>query len=172
METWKKISGWPYSVSDSGRVRNDRNGRILAGFFVRDYHRVLLSNKGHLKKFMVHRLVAEAFIPKPDGNMEVNHIDGNGRNNHVSNLEWVSHSENVLHAYRNLGYAAHNQNGSNASRKQIRCVETGVIYESVSAAAKANGLHAANISACALGRYGHNTSGGFHWEFIFDGGTE
>lgn len=164
MEVWKKIDGWPYSVSSTGRVRNDRNGRLLAGDVVRDYRRVLLSDKGRTQKFLIHRLVAEAFIPNPENKQEVNHIDGNGMNNHESNLEWVSRSENVLHAYRVLGYEAHNQNGTNASKKRVRCVETGAIYESVSQAARAAGVAIANISACARGKA--KTAAGFHWNFV------
>ena len=48
----------------------------------------------------VHRLVAECFCERPPGNVEVNHKDGNKLNNHFSNLEWVTHLENVRHAYR------------------------------------------------------------------------
>ena len=51
---------------------------------------------------MVHRLVAETFIPKVDGKPQVNHIDGNPQNNKVENLEWVTNAENTLHAYRTL----------------------------------------------------------------------
>lgn len=50
------------------------------------------------KAFKIHRLVAQAFIPNPDDKPEVNHIDGNPLNNCVTNLEWVTKSENVLHA--------------------------------------------------------------------------
>jgi hypothetical protein len=49
---------------------------------------------------MVHRLVAEMFIPNTDGKPFINHIDGNKLNNHVSNLEWCTHSENMRHAIR------------------------------------------------------------------------
>lgn len=58
------------------------------------YASVRLPDKNHL----VHRLVAEAFIPNPDDKPQVNHKDGNKRNNNVWNLEWVTHKENIEHA--------------------------------------------------------------------------
>lgn len=61
---------------------------------------VTLSVSPKKKRISIHRLVAKAFIPNPDGKPQVNHIDGNKRNNHVLNLEWCTSSENNFHAYR------------------------------------------------------------------------
>lgn len=103
-ETWKDIEGFEglYQVSDLGRVRSlGIRGRIRSLSLTKDgYPKVRLIHKGKDKTARVHRLVAEAFIPNPEGKDTVNHIDGNKENNRVSNLEWVDRSEQMYHAYR------------------------------------------------------------------------
>ena len=99
-EIWKDIEGYEglYQVSNLGRVRNIR---VLKPAPTKDgYLRVCFSVCGKTKGFLVHRLVAKAFIPNTQ-NSEVNHIDGNKMNNSVGNLEWSTRSDNILHAYRN-----------------------------------------------------------------------
>mgnify|MGYP000170765381 CR=1 FL=1 len=63
-----------------------------------NYHRITLSSRGKIKKFLVHRLVAICYIPNPLNKPHVNHIDNIGTNNNVSNLEWVTHAENMMHS--------------------------------------------------------------------------
>lgn len=94
---WSKIND-KYSVSDEGYVRNDKTSRILKpDINSKGYYRVICS----LKRYFIHRLVAIHFIPNPDNKPQVNHKDSNKLNNHHSNLEWMTNSENNLHAYKN-----------------------------------------------------------------------
>lgn len=109
-ERWRVVagvfSGYPYEVSDSGKVRRTvggkgtRAGKILKpGVDRRGYEYVFLSDRElGQRRAKIHRLVATAFVGKPHGRVEVNHIDGNTRNNRWENLEWVSHQQNMAHA--------------------------------------------------------------------------
>lgn len=102
MEIWKDINGYEghYQISSYGRVRNVDSGYILAGDTNNiGYKRVWLYVPVK-KRFFVHRLVAVHFCDGYQEGLVVNHKDGNKLNNHVTNLEWVTRSENDLHAYR------------------------------------------------------------------------
>lgn len=117
MEIWKDIEDYPgYQVSNLGRVRTNNKisytkkhgkrhwqDRILKQKCTKcNMYRVELWNdKGH-KTLSVHRLVAIAFLGKPsDEKMTVNHKDGNRKNNHVDNLEWLSLADNIRHGFKN-----------------------------------------------------------------------
>lgn len=103
MEQWKVVKGFEnYLVSSLGNVKTI-NGKLKKVVYdsKNDYGYVELwkNNKG--KKFRIHRLVAETFIPNTLGKEQVNHIDGDKKNNCVSNLEWVTPKENIRHAIEN-----------------------------------------------------------------------
>lgn len=102
MEKWANIKGFEhYQISDKGNVKGPR-GIMKTRPNSRGYMIVGLRNKTDKQKiFSVHRLVAEHFIDKPDNKNYVNHIDGNKSNNVKDNLEWVTQSENQIHAYEN-----------------------------------------------------------------------
>lgn len=119
MEIWKDIKEYEgfYQISSLGRIRSIPRGSFHSkrnhihylkpeiiihtkGEYTLSYERVSLSKEGVVKRFLVHRLVAQAFIPNPDNKPFINHIDCNGRHNWVENLEWVTHSENMLWCHK------------------------------------------------------------------------
>lgn len=112
-ELWRWVVGYEgfYMVSDHGNVMSapingirgghkyTRPGKVRKAFDNgRGYLFVGLYKDGAYKQELVHRMVASAFIPNPEGKPCVNHIDGNKTNNMVDNLEWVTKKENARHA--------------------------------------------------------------------------
>ena len=118
-EIWEPIPDYPYEISNMGRVRSivrkvhqtvkgtscvrNIKSRVLAGSWKKTtltkYHKVVLCKEGKRTYAQVHRLVAKAFLPNPNNLPAVDHIDGNGANNCVDNLCWVTNSENIKRAF-------------------------------------------------------------------------
>lgn len=111
IEEWREVPGWPdYAVSNFGQVKRivrPKRGRGRVGALLKarvpgggSYPAINLSLDGISTQWYVHRLVARAFIgPCPIG-QEVNHIDGNKTNPRLDNIEYVTRSENQLHAFQ------------------------------------------------------------------------
>lgn len=96
MEVWRIVEECSdYEVSNVGRVR--RGSRLRKPNIKNGYPQVALYHGGQPRHRNVHRLVASAFVPNPDGKPCVNHIDGDKTNNRAENLEWVTHAENTRH---------------------------------------------------------------------------
>lgn len=102
---WIHINGekTKYLISTCGNVFNSvKKKRLKRKIDSKGYYHIILSHKGHLYDFRIHRLVALAFIKNKDSARTiVNHKDGNKLNPHVNNLEWCTYSENVIHAIQN-----------------------------------------------------------------------
>lgn len=103
-ETWRIFPyNDKYEISSLGRVRNKDRLNLMRHKITHDgYHRVCLATPGYSngKEWAVARLVALTFIPNPNNLQQVNHIDGNKSNNAVSNLEWCTPKQNIVHAVK------------------------------------------------------------------------
>lgn len=145
MEQWKQIKDYPHLlISSKGRVWTLTYNRELKTHLTnRGYKRVNLSKDKAVKRVHVHRLVAEAFIPNPNGYDTVDHIDGNKLNNCVDNLQWISRADNI----RKAG------NKRNQGAKPVICIESGKVYRSIGQASKELNIPQATISAIAKGEY-------------------
>lgn len=187
---WKPVKEYEglYEVSENGEIRScDRyintdilhvKSRLIKGKIIRQnkkragYRTVDLCRDGKVKTTLVHRIVAEAFIPNPDGLRFVNHKDSNRENNAAGNLEWVTSSENRKHGI-NQGFVSFPAN-------KLICVETGRIFERPQRAAewikekhpeRINGtlrVAAHNIRAACKGA--RHSAYGFTWEY-YEGST-
>ena len=169
-EVWKDIPQYEglYQVSNIGRIKalprvreNHTHGvwiqpeQIMATRLNEDgYECVSLTKKnGKRKTEKIHRLVALAFIPNPERKSEVNHKNCIRDDNRVENLEWVTRKENISYTSK-CGHK---------SKKKLRCIDTGDIFNTSTDAAKALGGDAGNIRKSAryteLGKvltvYGH-----------------
>jgi hypothetical protein len=171
-EIWKDIvnhEGY-YQVSNLGRVKslerkiyifNKTNFKLkekilLSHTISKGYSRISLLKDKINKKYLVHRLVAQAFIENTNSNLnQVNHIDGNKKNNEVNNLEWCNNSQNVKHSY-SIGLQKPKYRSDNQSSKKVaKYDEVGnliKIYDCMTDAAIENNSHISNISSCCYGR--------------------
>lgn len=162
MEKWNTISDYPnYEVSDQGRVRNRKSGRILKTELVKGYPRVLLVDRSRHRPAMVHRLVAEEFTTEDHDGLQVNHIDGDKTNNKLSNLEWVTGSENISHAYR-TGL----KTPPCPNPRRVRIVETGEEFDTMSDCARHIGGTKTHVYECLDGI--RKTHKGYHFEEVID----
>lgn len=122
-EIWKIIKNYEdYQVSDLGNVKSKmKSNKNLSKSNRGKYYAVNLYKNNKRKTFNIHRLVAQAFISNPENKSCVNHIDCNTFNNNLSNLEWVTHRENIMYAY-SLG-RKENKTGEKSSNVKLKDID-------------------------------------------------
>lgn len=165
MEIWIPIIDFEdyYEVSNLGNVRNRLTGKILVGDInSTGYRRVILYYNGQKKRYFVHKLVAIHFCDGYSEELIVNHIDGNKLNNESTNLEWVTRSENDIHAFNN-------NLRDIVNRKRVAKIhkvtnEILDVYDSIEDAMLQNGITSNNISSVCKGI--RKTANGFKWRYV------
>jgi len=179
MKNFKYIKNYEglYSVNEYGDIYSHKSKIILKVSYTFDgYKKLLLYKNGVRKTFRINRLVAEAFIPNLENKPQVNHKDGNKNNNHVSNLEWVTNQENVIHAYKNglakMTESTKNKiskNNAKARSKKVACIDittNKVIKEYLSATDGAKDVKGTVQNITKICRTGKGTCKGFKWAYI------
>ena len=171
-EIWADIDGYSglYQVSNIGRIKslggksNHNSEMIMKQQEILGYMSVTLRKDDISKMFKVHRLVANAFIDNPLNKPQVNHIDGNKRNNAVSNLEWVTPSENAKHAFE-IGLKKSQSGKDNKRSIAIERIDNnGIVldeYCGFREAERITGIPHSNISKCCRGEA--QSAGGYKW---------
>ena len=141
-EIWKAIAecNGEYSISNHGQVKSYKDGRerilkpYLVGYLGNQYLAIGICTNGKRKNQKIHKLIALAFIPNPCNKLTVNHKDGNKTNNHIDNLEWATHKENINHAWQN-GLCESNRNSISIRKsKPVIDILTNKKYDSLTKA--------------------------------------
>ena len=162
-EVWLPVKDWPkYETNQYGDIRNRQTLHVKKPQEDNwGYYQVKLSDgkKSHSKT--VHRLVANTFFDGDHSNLQVNHIDGNKKNNFVGNLEFVTGSENVKHAYDT---GIRKPSGGRGPIRRVMITETGQVFDNMPECAKFVHGDSGNICKCVHDKT--RTYKGYHYEVV------
>ena len=163
-EVWKDIKGYEgkYQVSNLGRVKSliDNQGKqrtMILKQSCEKYCKVTLLKNSKQKRFRVHRLVAEAFIPNPNNYLYINHKDENPKNNVVDNLEWCTMAYNNTYGHR-LKNVCKKVGQYDLQGNLIK------VWNSFMDIQRELGFSNSSINSCCKGR--RKTAGGFIWRYV------
>ena len=158
-----------YAITSCGKVWSYRRNKFMKNIPAKDgYLKITLCKNGKPRTYQVHRLVAEAYIPNPEGKPQVNHLDEVKTHNWVGNLEWATAKENINYGTRNervaetLKAKGCSPYGGKA-KKPVYCVELDRVFDSTCQAAKELKLDQGSISKCCNGKL--KTCGKKHFRF-------
>lgn len=169
----KLIDGFEnYSITMSGRVINNitkMEKKPSDNHSGNGYMYIDLYNTGKRKRFYVHRLVAEAYVPNPHNKPYINHIDGNPKNNDYTNLEWCTPYENVEHASKVLGVMPQYKEANNKRKRAVKQIDVKTkkvvaVYESVREAERQTGIKSSYICQVCKGKF--YQCFGYHWCYV------
>lgn len=178
MEIWKDVKDYEglYKVSNLGKVKRligvqckkERTLKVIDNGS--GYLGVSLCKNSIVTRKYLHRIVADSFLTNDQEKEEVNHIDGIRSNNKLSNLEWVTRSENHKHRYDVLGQRGVNYGKTGEknwrSKKVYKYTLSGDLichYSAVLEAMRQTGINEASIRGCIYGR--QKSAGGFKWKY-------
>ena len=169
----KDIRGYEgkYAITSCGRVWSYKREKFLKPRLDKHgYPRITLSHNGEIKTFLIHQLVAEAYIPNPDHLQEINHKDEIKTHSYVNNLEWCTHEYNVNYGTRNQRASAALM-GHEGVCKRIYCLELNETFKSLKEASTKYNIDQGTISKCCSGK--RKTAGKhpitgepLHWEMV------
>ncbi len=161
-EEWKPVVGFEkfYRVSSKGRIMSLHRGQekiLKPNISKQGYLRIEITGGGNKRRAYVHVIVAESFIPKPSNLHQVNHKDGRKANNMLTNLEYVTASENILHSFKELGKRVFGPKNkligkNNPSSKIVysKNIKNGLVvkHDNMRAAAKYANVSASCVTDC------------------------
>ena len=161
-EIWRDIKGYEglYKISSIGRVKSLRNSHgnyremcLKCRKNKKGYLNVSLNKDKKRFTYLVHRLVAEAFIENPNNYKEVNHKDENKQNNKVNNLEWCDCEYNNNYGTRNKRHSESIKGSKHPQARKVYCVTTGKKFNCIKEAAEYYHIDRHSIGDCCRKQY-------------------